>query len=1210
MTDSRTGRPTRIQAVYSQGEDILGALSEPTEADTQDHLIEPILEALGYPRSHMRRQVGDGRNIPDRIVWPIPVVDAEKDNVPARFIIEEKLLGTEFDKPRSNRADTPSRQIQRYLHQHRLADDQTLGILTDGRTWRIYERYTDSETGSTSVTLAAEYMLQFKSSDNDLSHRPIFSLDHYHGADNLVELLAIDQFRRKPASFTLFPFARKFLNNVVAAIRNNQVASVIEAFTDQRINKLHIQLPDSGIIADAYHHDWDSNFLISSGPTYLPNIKQPNPPLLPPNIRLAAIPFRSESYVGKGEQLRKGDIALCARAFGKTEEALLACCYTTSQSLGDNSFDIRMRLVLHVNGRTLMTSEFNPDLPYISIMSTLDKVIEWFHLSESKRKLDKLQAAFDILPLQREFYVKVESWLKSQLGSDTQTTYNMAMVRHLIRLLFAWILKEHGLIPRSLFDVDFINLARRDTASYEFGYHEDILSYLFHNILNTSYSQRTSHPIADLDSLFQITPFLNGSIFARHHSDDLISLPDNAYWADDSNTPGLFNILESFQWTLDEHSAQTHDQALDPELLGALFERLVCLIDHTKPPPRRKPKGTYYTPRDVVEVMVSDALVARLQMEDDLNMPEIDLRLLFSENDDSTPSWPVEMRKAVSERLRRLTFFDPAVGSGVFLLGTLDVLLRALNKLKSPDLINQRRGDLVRAIIREQLHGSDVQPLAAQIARLRLFLAIEATEGAQTSPLPNLEARIVTANAYGTVPDPGWTPLVADQLTEVEPEFRQLLDNIIATRRQWFDAHDNELKQSLRDTDRALRAKFAAYVHNMPVSRQYQSFVDWSPLEQDESIADSDPRLIFGYHDWTGFDVIIGNPPYGNLTKDVKEQLNQRNYQALSTGRSEGLFVELALTLAHPQKGIVELVLPLGVSFRQDHAKLRAQAQGLSSLVDLHHYDMTPGRIFNTEPTAKDWPNKQRILLLTARRGVGGRVRTSGLRRWFEEPRRNERAACLSNRRLIEAVTIPAAATDGRIAFQWLRTPTKASQALVVSLLRQSKCVGDIISKFQQGTHAIGLPHTAYQYISALPAGAIFPRRENVLQFRTERDFRITLVALNAHVFYGWWLMTGDGFDVNVHTATLLGLPESWVCEGREQRAVFELADQLIEALPYCITGKRNAGVQWKNVDFFSGAPALIEQIDRLQIRSLGLPFEPLMRDLHAMRSGSSWNMP
>ena len=1183
-----SGLIAEIRRIYAAGVEVLEALSEPSEADTQDHLVAPVLEALGYPRPHTRREVSDRGNAPDRIVWAVPVVQAEARGLPARFIVEEKPLGADFERPRAGRADTPARQIQRYLEQHRLADDSTIGILTDGRVWRLYERRTEPQDGTVSVRQTAEYAIG----------------DGFVGANEVPEFvrhLAAASFVPHDSRPARFPLARAFLREVAPAMRDGQPRHVVNALAGGKVDVIDPALPSTGLIADARAHDWEPGFICALGPEYaLPeSAREPSLPAAMPRIRLAAVAFRGNGDTER-QRLRKGDVGLCARGFGPGGGPLILCVWSGSG----------MRLALHAEGRTSMTSEFDPDMPPASALAVIEKLVGILRGPTTRRKLAALQAAFDIRPLQRDFYARIESWLGGGMKRKAGSAHDMAMVRHLIRVLFAWILKEHGFVPKSFFDYAYIRRALGTTPESDADYHSKVLWVLFHEALNRPENERDPHPSAGIDALIRETPFLNGSIFAPHPGDREIDLPDSAYWSADRERPGLFDILEAFEWTLDEHSARTSDLALDPELLGALFERLVSLVDRSRPPPRRKPKGTYYTPRDVVAAMVSDALVARLLREDGLPVSEAELRRLFSETDDSVPYWPADMREEIRGRLRRLTVFDPAVGSGVFLLGTIETLMTAFAKLEAGAGGGQTRGRTVRAIIRDQLHGGDIQPLAAQIARLRLFLAIEAAEGAGVEPLPNLEARIVNADALGTVPDPAWRPGTAGTLLDTDPEFRRLLNAIMLNRRRWFDARDEIQKERLLAEDDRLRAAFAEYLVRLPVSDEYRSFAAWSPLDRDDSVATTDPRLIFGRDTSAGFDIVIGNPPYGDLTGRQRKQAEARGYRASGSGRTEALFVELAAVLAKPERGVVELVLPLGVSFRKDHAALRKAVAGLSAQIDLRHYDMTPGRIFNTEPTAKNWPNKQRATLFTARRGTGGHVRTTGLRRWFDMPGRRERAACLADRNMFRFQPLANGSLNGRIAGQWLRIPTPETHALAAALVRQRVSVGDLASGNGGREISLGLPHTAYQYATALPAGAVSPRRESLLHFCSEEDRRLALAALNGHVFYAWWLMADDGFHVNPHVAEATGIPDPWREDGPERREALALAERLIEAIPACIAGKLNAKTQWRNVDFFSGAPELVEELDRLQIASLGLPWEPLIDHLRIMRSSSSWRFP
>ena len=436
-------------AAYRKGKGLLAGFGTVTEADTQVHLIEPVLKALGYPADRTRREVADAGNKPDRVVWAVALDEMNGTERPARFLVEEKRLGTDFDKPGWSRADTPARQIQRYLEQHRLADDATIGILTDGRVWRIYERRSDPD-GYAVAALSAEYAL-----DNDGTAAALLAVPKQQdGVRALAARLGAATFESGEVPAPLFPEARGFLAEAVSAARGGRPAAALKALCGQDIGVLDVLLPEAGLIADARRHDWEPGFVVGEGPSYTSSRPVQGLLLGPPRIRMAAVPFRNDGRAG-GQSLRKGDIALCAHAFAQSGDPLVLCAWSghAHEAEGDRPA-LRMRLALHAGGRTSMTPEFDPDLPPTSVLVTADKVVGLLRGPEVERTPAKLLAAFDVHPLQEWFYERVEGWLEARLTGDG--SHDMAMVRHLIRVMFAWILKEHGLVPRSLFDRAFV----------------------------------------------------------------------------------------------------------------------------------------------------------------------------------------------------------------------------------------------------------------------------------------------------------------------------------------------------------------------------------------------------------------------------------------------------------------------------------------------------------------------------------------------------------------------------------------------------------------------------------------------------------------------------------------------------------------------------------------------------------------------------------
>ena len=241
-------------------------------------------------------------------------------------------------------------------------------------------------------------------------------------------------------------------------------------------------------------------------------------------------------------------------------------------------------------------------------------------------------------------------------------------------------------------------------------------------------------------------------------------------------------------------------------MLSNLFENLVAVTQHGGATPDRMPAGTYYTPADVAQEMVKDALTEAVIGHAPAAYTRADLRALFGDAEDRPPAATDWERNRLIARIRALTIYDPAVGSGEFpFLGTL-AIKGALGKLG----ISDDGGAVTRDIVARQLFAQDINPMAVQVARLRLFIAIIAAENAADAgitppPLPNLEAKIVCADTLATVADPDWSPLGAGTLQERVAEVNDALARVAKIREQWQSAHDEPAKAALRQQDETAR---------------------------------------------------------------------------------------------------------------------------------------------------------------------------------------------------------------------------------------------------------------------------------------------------------------------------------------------------------------------------------------------------------------------
>ena len=541
-------------------------------------------------------------------------------------------------------------------------------------------------------------------------------------------------------------------------------------------------------------------------------------------------------------------------------------------------------------------------------------------------------------------------------------------------------------------------------------------------------------------------PFLNGSLFAERQDDDDLDIPAAGYWSAGEDEPGLFTILSRYHWTMDEHRPGESEQTLDPELLSNLFERLIAPTEEGAEPQLRQPKGTYYTPADVADEMVKDALAAAVRGYAPRKVSEAQLLALFGDADAPPPSLSVPQRRKLANRIRELRIFDPAVGSGEFLFRALLALQRALDKLE-PDTANP-----VAEIIRRQLFGQDIHPLAVQITRLRLFVAIAAARrhDPDDRPLPNLEARIVCADTLETNASPDWRPGRPAQLDAADPDLVLTLTNAAENRAFWFDAHTEADKQALLKRDGELRDRLNLLLQQKGqlASPELIAFAQSSLFNLDPIPSAADARLLFYENPWRGFDIVIGNPPYEALSKSMdaagrRRLSREKGYQTTNAGDLYTLFCETALALANPKGGVVTLIVPLSIAFGQSQKALRSIFNGRCREINLRHYDIRPDTPFNASPTVKTPENSQRATICTAVLGATRNVvvKSSGLQRWSAE----ERGLCLAQRTATKCPSFKRN-VDSRLAEQWPRIPTPAVADMVEAILAQKKSVEDYIS--------------------------------------------------------------------------------------------------------------------------------------------------------------------
>ena len=532
--------------------------------------------------------------------------------------------------------------------------------------------------------------------------------------------------------------------------------------------------------------------------------------------------------------------------------------------------------------------------------------------------LDEIIQAFSVEPLNKQFYQDIAKSFygliggKVKIGSrniefDTalklpstpvetnRKIYQEFAVRLIGRTIFCWFLKSKKsensipLVPESWLSSKTVV----ETNNEQHNYYHSVLEKLFFLVLNKKQEDRKDY---ELPKDQELIPFLNGGLFEAQ-TDDFFPTNSNgihqiAYNLDIPNQwfIELFEVLEQYNFTIDENSIYDAEVSIDPEMLGTIFENLLAEIDPDTEKSARKATGSFYTPREIVDYMVEQSLVQYLKTKIKTENEE-QLLELFKEGGEN--KFETNETKVILEALSDVKILDPACGSGAFPMGALHKIINALQKL-DPDAswwkerqienvpnalakqmlkekLDGESADYVRklGVIQNSIYGVDIQPIASEISKLRSFLSLVIDEtiiddavnrGIQA--LPNLEFKFVTANTL--------IGLEEKQQTQGAFDFGQtdeLQDQLKTIRNQYLQAYGEEKVKLKKDFETVQTNILKQEIAGGGQNKRALQLASWKPFSN-ESNTWFDPYWMYGVEK---FDVVIGNPPY--ITYKGKERV-------------------------------------------------------------------------------------------------------------------------------------------------------------------------------------------------------------------------------------------------------------------------------------------------------------------------------------------------
>ena len=408
--------------------------------------------------------------------------------------------------------------------------------------------------------------------------------------------------------------------------------------------------------------------------------------------------------------------------------------------------------------------------------------------ADDKAWLNAWQAAFDVEAVTDKFFADyqrvfahVEKGVKGIPETETEAR-RLWTQRLFNRLMFLRFIEKKGWLTYNGNRNYLRSLFNAAEASTDENFLNDRLYWAFFHGLGTA-SELPQDVAATVERRGEV-PFLNGGLFEMQADDQRKTLHvPNAAFAE------VLKLFERYNFTVTESTPLDIEVAVDPEMLGKVFEELVT---------GRHDTGSYYTPRPVVSFMCRESLKICLQNKTD-ETPET-LQAFVDDGDAIAIRDPEKVLKV----LQTLRICDPACGSGAYLLGMMGELLRLRDALfKSrrvdPKTTYQRKLD----IIQQNLYGVDKDEFAVNIAMLRLWLSLAVDyAGEVPEPLPNLDYKVATGDSL-TGPAP-------EQMTLAS----QLIEQIQEHQSEYLITHSDPAKQRLREAITELKESLQGWQAN------------------------------------------------------------------------------------------------------------------------------------------------------------------------------------------------------------------------------------------------------------------------------------------------------------------------------------------------------------------------------------------------------------
>ena len=428
-------------------------------------------------------------------------------------------------------------------------------------------------------------------------------------------------------------------------------------------------------------------------------------------------------------------------------------------------------------------------------------------------------------------------------------------------------------------------------------------------------------------------PYLNGGLFERDYLDELaVKFPAEYF-------DNLLTMLSQYNFTIDENDPNDAEVGVDPEMLGRIFENL--LEDN-------KDKGAFYTPKEIVQYMCRESLIAYLQTDQNEEDKET-IRKFVTTHDAELLG---DLKANVEQKLLDVKICDPAIGSGAFPMGLLRELFLCRSAIE-PNII-ENAANIKRYIIQNNIYGVDIERGAVDIARLRFWLALIVDEKTPEA-LPNLDFKIMQGNSLLEQ----YNGADLSNMTEKKVGAEQscsIFDSMLDVYRRNLRNKLSEYYSCPEHTKKVQLRKDIADIVKQELTEQ-GIHIDFEDIDLSAN------THFFLWHTWfhdvfsrpskEGFDIVIGNPPYGakydNQTKRYykKTYVTANSIRALQKGSLDTytLFIELGYNLLR-RNGSFVYIVPISLTSSDSLTGVHRLLMNNCDTIHISSYSVRPKPVF------------------------------------------------------------------------------------------------------------------------------------------------------------------------------------------------------------------------------------------------------------------------